>query len=43
VPFTLRPFPKASEMIYESDLPVHNDFASVPIVLDMKRDFNGTD
>ena len=30
-------------MIYESDLPVHNDFASVPIVLDMKRDFNGTD
>jgi hypothetical protein len=43
VPFTLRPFPKASDMTKESDMTVKNDFASVPIVLNLARDFEGDD
>jgi len=39
VPFTLRPIPLAADMKTDKDFPIYNDFACVPLILDLVRDF----
>ena len=43
VPFTLRPIPLAADMRTDKDFPIYNDFACVPLILDMVRDWDPSD
>ena len=43
VPFTLRPIPLAADMKTDKDFPIYNDFACVPLILDLVREFGEED